>query len=466
MKGENIVDIVFVQIPLKGKKSSEPEEQFFYKKYWRKFSEIVDEDLPNLPIYDIKELPLWIAALGASLEKAGYSVQVLDLMGYNGSTIDYEGIEEEFRKVDSRIFAISPFTNNYSVAVEVSKIIKKIFGSGAVVILGGAHASYTYNICLQNESIDIVSKGEGDLIIPQIVKAVKEGKDLYHIPSISWKKDGKIIHNESNKDYISADELPLPAYHLIPQTFRGTIPYGRIYTSRGCAYNCAYCADTLYKRRKPIYQTIERTVKQAELMREYFGVNLIYVGDESFTYDEGYVREFASAMKERNFKWVSQTRADLVDEKILGIMKDGNCKLIKYGAETANQHLLDLIRKGIKVEQVTKSCEMAKDAGLGVLLYYMVGLPDESAETAEKTVAFAEDLFRRKLIDLVEYYITTPYPGTDLYQNPERYNLEIIGKTFDDWREDQPSVTNTRYLTNQQIFNIWKDGLRRFGNLI
>jgi radical SAM superfamily enzyme YgiQ (UPF0313 family) len=109
---------------------------------------------------------------------------------------------------------------------------------------------------------------------------------------------------------------------------------------------------------------------------------------------------------------------------------------------------------------------MAKDAGLSVLLYYMVGLPDESLETAERTVSFAEDLFKRKLIDLVEYYITTPYPGTDLYQNPQRYNLEIIGKTFDDWREDQPSVTNTRFLTNVQIFDLWKSGLKRFGELI
>lgn len=460
------MDIVFVQIPLKGKTSSDPEESFFYQKYWNKFSEIVEEDLPSLPIYDIKELPLWIAALGASVEKAGYSVQVVDLMGFNGPTIDYEGIENELRKVDSSIFALSPFTNNYSVAVEISKIIKKIFGKKSTVIFGGAHTSYTEDICLSNDSVDIVSKGEGDLILPRIMKAIFNNQDLYDIPSISWKKDGKIIHNESNKDYISADDLPLPAYHLIPQTFRGAIPYGRIYTSRGCAYNCAYCADTLYKRRKPIYQSIERSVKQAELMRKYFGVNLIYVGDESFTYNENYVREFAEAMKERNFKWVSQTRADLVNEKILGIMKDGNCKLIKYGAETANQHLLDLIRKGIKVEQVTKACEMAKDAGLSVLLYYMVGLPDESFETAEKTVSFAENLFKKKLIDLVEYYITTPYPGTDLYQNPQRYNLEIIGKTFDDWREDQPSVTNTRFLTNVQIFDLWKSGLKRFGELI
>ena len=124
-------------------------------------------------------------------------------MKFNGSIIDYNSIEDELRKVDSTIFALSPFTNNYSVAVEISKIIKKIFGKKATVIFGGAHTSYTEDICLSNESVDIVSKGEGDLILPRIMEALFSGKELYDIPSISWKKDGQIIHNESNKDYIT-----------------------------------------------------------------------------------------------------------------------------------------------------------------------------------------------------------------------------------------------------------------------
>lgn len=461
------MDITLIQMPLLSKEGMEPEEALFYEQYWRRFSKIVDRDVPKVPIYDVKEIPLWIAALGATLERADYSVDVLDLSKYNGHTIDMEAIRKELSSCRSRIFGLSPFTNSFSVCVKIAKMIKAEFGSDAVVLVGGPHVSNTDLICMQEGCFDAVVKGEGDLIIPQLVKAVKEGKDFSGIGGITWMQDGEIKVNPAIEGHSDPDDLPLPAYHLIPQTYRGNIPFGRLYTSRGCAFNCAYCADILWKRRKPIHSKLSRVIEQVELMRKFFDIDLIYVGDESFTFNPDFVRDFSVEMKQRGFKWISQTRTDLINEKTLQMMYDGNCKLIKYGAESANASLLKLIRKGITVDSIERACEMAKSVGLNVLLYWMVGLPDESRETAENTVKYAERLFDKNLIDLVEYYITTPYPGTDLFLHPERYHIDIEGGTdFDRWREDRPSVTHTRYLSNIEIFEIWKDGLARFSKCI
>ncbi|MBM7865557.1 radical SAM protein [Heliobacterium gestii] len=456
-------DIILVQVPLLAKEYSEPEELEFYDKYWGIFGRVVERDMFKVPIYDVKELPLWIAALGATLEQNDMDVRVLDLSPYGGVNVDYEAIRKELETCSSPVFALSSFTNNFSVCVKISKLIKDIFGESATVVVGGAHASNTAELCLMHGSIDIVCRGEGERAIPDIVKCIKNGKPISQVCGISWKKeDGGVVHNPAASTRILPDELPLPAYHLIPQTYRGIISFARIYTSRGCAYNCAYCADTLWSNRKPIHQTLERTLKQVEAMHNLFDIDLFYVGDESFTYNKSYVQDFGSEMIKRNFKWISQTRTDLITPEILNVMKESNCKLIKFGAESANQHLLNKIRKGITVESIRKACYMAKSAGLNVLLYWMVGLPDESRETAENTIQYAENLFNDKLIDLVEYYITTPYPGTDLYANPNKYNIEIIGKDFDEWREDRPSVTNTQYLSRDEIFQIWKQGLSRF----
>lgn len=456
-------DITLVQIPLLAKEFSEPEELEFYDKYWGVFGQLVDRNMSKVPIYDVKELPLWIAALGATLEQNDLDVGVLDLSKYGGVNIDYEAIRKELETCSSPVFGLSSFTNNFSVCVKISKLIKDVFGDSSTVVVGGVHSSNTADICLLHESIDIVTRGEGDYSIPNIVKCIKNGKPVSQIYSISWKReDGEIVHNPADPITIIADDLPLPAYHLIPQTYRGIISFARIYTSRGCAYNCAYCADTLWNNRKPIHQTLDRTIKQVEAMHNLFDIDLFYVGDESFTYNKSYVQDFGAEMVKRKFKWISQTRTDLITPEILNIMKESNCKLIKFGAESANQHLLNKIRKGITVESIRDACRMSKDAGLNVLLYWMVGLPDESSVTAENTIKYAESLFYDKLIDLVEYYITTPYPGTDLYANPQRYNIEIIGKNFDEWREDRPSVTNTQYLSRDEIFEIWKNGLLRF----
>ena len=459
-------DITLIQIPLLAKKYSEPEELKFYDKYWEKFSNIVDKEVKRLPIYDIKELPLWIATLGATLEYNNLSVNVLDLSKYSGENINYNLVREELMKCDSPVFGLSSFSNNFSVCVEISKIIKEIFGEKATVVVGGPHVSNTVELTLENKSIDIISRGEGDISLPLIVKNIKQGKNIKDIQGISWKDKDNIIHNNPSAAAIMPDTLPLPAYHLIPESYKYVIPFGRIYTSRGCPYNCAYCADTLWNKRNPLYQTLERTMKQIDMMHERFNTNLFYVGDESFTFNKEYVKAFGQEMKKRGFNWISQTRTDLINPELLSIMKENNCKLIKFGAESANQGLLDNIRKGITVESIKKACEMAREAGLNVLLYWMVGLPGESRETAENTIKYAENLFKENLIDLVEYYITTPYPGTDLYSNPDRYKIKIIENSFDKWREDRPSVTNTEFLTRDEIFAIWKQGLNRFSSCI
>ncbi len=460
-------DFTFIQLPLIAKPFIHKEESAFYDVYWDFFERRIGGKFVKAPIYDIKELPLWIAALGGTLEHEGLTADVLDLTSYSGCDIDYDAIARELSQVTSRVVGMSPFTNSFSVAVRVSRLVKKVLGRDVFVVLGGPHVSYTDRSCLEEEDIDIVVRGEGEFILPDLLRCLHDGGDLRGIPGISWKRDGEINVNPFSKEAIISDRLPMPAYHLIPNDiYRGQIPFARIYTSRGCTYNCAYCADTIWKGRKPLYQSMERTVTQAELLRKYFDIDLLYVGDESFTTNPSYVEEFGMEMRNRGFRWIAQTRCDLVTPRILRKMHEGNCRLIKYGAESANQELLDLIRKGIRVEQIRASCKMAKDAGLNVLLYWMVGLPGESRDTAYRTIAYAEKLLEEGLADIVEYYITTPYPGTDLYHNFERYHLTIIGENFDSWREDQPSVTRTEYLDEQEIFEIWKDGLSRFSTMM
>jgi radical SAM superfamily enzyme YgiQ (UPF0313 family) len=457
-----MVDVTLIQTPVLNKALMEPEESEFYTEYWMQFGRMVDQKMPKVGVYDITELPLWIAALGAAAEANDISVKVLDLSEYTGPVIDWVAIERRLEGCDSRIFCMNPFTNSVSVGSKLALLIKRKFGTNAVVMMGGPHVSSVDERTLGDPNIDIVVRGEGDLSFPLVVAAIKADRSLGNIEGVSWKDNGKVVRNPSPTSRVELDAVPFPAYHLIPDTYRNRLTFSRIYTSKGCAFNCAYCADVLWVKRKPKHQSIERSVRQVEAMRTLFGANLVYVGDETFTYNPDHLREFGEEMKHRGFKWIAQTRADRVDPSMLRHMANNNCRLIKYGAESSSQHLLDKIRKGITIEQLKRACAIAKEAGLNVLNYYMLGLPDESRETAFQTIDFIENLLDTQQIDLLEYYMTCPYPGTDLFHNPGRYDIELISDDFDRFREDQPGVLKTRYLSPNELFEIWKVGLRRF----
>ncbi len=171
-------------------------------------------------------------------------------------------------------------------------------------------------------------------------------------------------------------------------------------------------------------------------------------------------------MNASGLQWICQTRVDCITASLIKKMANGNCRMIKFGAESSNQFIINNIRKGIRVDQISESCRMVKDANLNSFTYWLVGLPGETEETANNTISYIENLFNNKLCDLLEWFICVPYPGTDLYENPDKYKIKIHNLPWSKWREDSPSVVSTENLPSTEIYNLWIKGLNRYVDLL
>jgi anaerobic magnesium-protoporphyrin IX monomethyl ester cyclase len=216
------------------------------------------------------------------------------------------------------------------------------------------------------------------------------------------------------------DSLPFPAYHLLPRRkYKPHPPHGlaspfaAIVTSRGCPYRCAYCSKPVFGS-KFRAQSPARVVEEVTYLKEKFGVKEIAFYDDIFTLDKKRAHDIAEATIQKGIKifWTCEARVNLVDRELLYHMKQAGCYAIAYGIESASPDILKTLKKDITLEQVEAAVRISREVGLQTIGYLMLGSPGETPDTIRQTIDFA----RKLKLDFAQFSVTTPYPGTELYE--------------------------------------------------
>ena len=358
--------------------------------------------------------PLGLASIAAILERESYQVKILDA---NALQLSESEIAREIDGVDIiGITAMTPFINS---AIKVVKKIKRE-KPDSTIIVGGAHVTVLPEETLSDvPEIDVIVRGEAEATVIELYKALKGGDSLQNVRGITYRDKGKVKSTPTRPPIVDMDSLPFPAYHLLPlQKYRLHPPHGRrlpvmaVLTSRGCPYNCIFCSKPIFGRRFRS-QSPQRIVSEIEYLVEKFKVKEISFYDDIFTLDKKQIAKLAKEFNKHKLSihWKCETRVDLVTEELLKTMKEAGCYMIAYGIESGNQNILNNLRKKITIEQVKKAVRMTHDAGIQSIGYFMLGSPGETPATIRQTIDFAKHL----PLDFAQFSITTPYPGTDLY---------------------------------------------------
>ncbi len=472
-KHEKGADVAIVQMPLPiYEKELTPQERNMHTAYWNKLTELVPNKYfsPDRPILNFIELGLGLPTLSGQIKSTGHSTGLVDLMDFSGPSPDFEAIKEVIWEAgQSRVFMLSPMTCGYEIFSDMVKAIKELYPS-SLVVAGGPHVSKLPKQTLEEvPGLDIVATDQ-KFTTQDLIRAIFHGNSLESVDGIFYRQNGNVVQSRPlnvgvKLEQSKWEETPLDL-DILPSRYSES-SWGRIYTALGCAYNCAYCADILHKKKKPKVYDLDDVMAQVDVLREKFGVGLFYIGDETFTYDPEHAREFAERMGQRKDSyWIAQTRADCVDMETLETLAANNCIMLKIGAESGSDELLKLMRKGITRDHVINATRMGKDAGLNVFTYWMTGLPEETPETIQRSMDMQRYLFESGTCDLAEDVIFVPYPGTEIYHNPEKFNVRIEMKPWSQWREDMPSVTNTRMMTSGQIYDAWLYKINHLAELI
>lgn len=400
--------------------------------------------------------PLGLALAASLLEKNNIPVSILDLQV---EPLDAEQLETKIKEINPQIIGVSSSTPVIKEAFKIAEIAKKALPE-AKIVLGGIHATVMPQECIENKNIDIITRGESEYTFLELCTL----NDLSKIDGITYKTNGLTITNKDREPVKYLDELPFPAYHLLPmQKYKpalGTykrLPAMIMLTSRGCPGRCTFCYSGI-KEKNIRTRSEENVIAEIKFLKEKYGIKEINFYDDVFTlFRNKVVRLCKIIIAERlDITWSCMTRVNLIDKELLSIMKKAGCHSICYGIESADETILKNIQKFIDLNKAREVIKMTKEAGIEVRISLMFGNPGETEETMEKTIQFALETDP----DVVLFNIATAYPGTAMYEEAKTKGYLVQR----DWGEyDLVNYTiQLPGLSGEKIKEYYKMAYRRF----
>jgi anaerobic magnesium-protoporphyrin IX monomethyl ester cyclase len=407
--------------------------------------------------------PLGLMYLAAYLEKnTNYDIAILDCP-IEG--LDYDQLEKRLEQEKPEVIGITTMTFTLLDVIKTVQIIKRI-NPKIKVILGGPHIHIYPEETIKIEGVDYLVLGEGERPLKDLLENLGNTEKLYEIKGIVFKDGGKIINTGPREAIKDLDELPFPARHLTPYKKYGSMiargfPVTTMFTSRGCPYKCLFC-DRPHLGKAFRGRSANNVVDEIEECQK-MGIKEIFIYDDTFGVDRQRVLDICDEILKRKLEiaWDVRNRVNVVDEEILQKMKEAGCSRIHYGVEAGTQKILDVLRKGITLDQARKAFALTKKVSIQTLAYFMIGSPTETRKDILETIKFMKKLNP----DYVHIGITTPFPATDLY----RLGLEEKVLPCDYWKKfaENPSSDFVPFvwekeLSREELFYLLKKAYRSF----
>lgn len=409
--------------------------------------------------YPSGDIPLGIAYLASYLKQKGIDVFVIDTT-FNPN---FEYVVEQLRNIKPDIVGIYMGSLMYNDALKVAKIAKE---TGSNVIVGGPHPTILPETVINNQYVDAICLGEGELTLEEYITNISEGKSLKGVKGVWFKENGRIVKNVPREPFSDLDELSFLSLDFFDietyiknwvqlDSYNPNLRGISLIVSRGCPFSCSYCQPTLRKIFGPKVRirSAKKIVEELKLLKKKYKLNAFYFQDDTLTVFKEWIREFCELMIEENvnMKWACNTRADTTDREMLKLMKKAGLVKVKVGVEAASDRVRnDIYKKGVTLNQINNFIDVAKKEKLQITGFFMLGAPSETEEEIKKTVNFAV----HSRLDEANFSITTPLPETTLYSMVEN-RMGTLPTNFEEY--DYYRVTGLRISeVDEQKLNRYK----------
>ena len=374
----------------------------------------------------------------STLLKMGYEVNFTDFQTEMKSEQDMLTALEDFRP-DALLISITNSTINNDLEL-IDKVREK-WPSLVLVVKGSLFWDAPGDVIsqLNLDNVDYLIGGEIEFSAANLFKKHFENRldDLDTVPSIAYRQNGEWIKTRFGDFEKDFDDLPHPARHLINNQLYVRPDTGEaqatIVTSRGCPAACTYCLTPIISGKKTRFRSPESILKELRECYFDFGIKNFFFKSDTFTIDKVWVESVCNKINESELKgkihWVANSRVRPLADGTLKLMKDAGCWLIAFGFESGSDTSLKLMRKGVKSIDNLRAARLAKEAGLKIYGFFLVGLPWEEHVhlTDTKKHIFEIDA------DFIELHIAVPYYGTELFNQAKKANVldkTVIGKDY------------------------------------
>lgn len=384
--------------------------------------------------------PLGTIYAAAIMREAGYQVLLFDTALIDSPETIMRVIENE--KPDYLVIYDDGFnyltkmclTNMREAAFRMAEIGKE---NNLKVIASSSDAADHYEKYIDH-GVDFVVIGEGEITLKELIKLLdKRETEFSNIDGLAYKFNDEIVRTPARQIVKELDIFPQPAWDLVD------IPsYKKIWmenhgyfslniaTTRGCPFNCNWCAKPIYGNRYNS-RSPQKVIQEIKFLQKHYGVNYFWICDDIFGLKPGWVQEFRDQVNKTGlkFKYKIQSRVDLLlQEDTIEALADSGAETVWVGAESGSQKVLDAMDKGTTVKQIYEATHLLKENGIRSAFFLQFGYPGEAKADIEKTINMVLDLMPEEIGISVSY----PLPGTKFYDSVKEQLKEKANWTDSD----------------------------------
>ncbi|MEX1276777.1 MAG: radical SAM protein [Bacteroidota bacterium] len=391
-----------------------------------------------------RRIPLSVLTIGVGLE-GKHDYEIVD---ENFDPEIEKTLEMMIRTRNARYLGMTVMPGPQLVAaVRISRHLKKLFPR-LVVIWGGTFPSIHTDTVLQADYVDLVVLGQGEIILPEVLDALKHQAPLEGVKGIAFKRHGQVFRTPQ-REWTHPETTPRLPYHKIDvlrylqRTYLGnrTSAY---HSSLGCPFKCGFCSVVTLFGGRWLAQSAERVAREVEYLHATYGIDSLEFYDDNFFTSERRVEEFAERIERLNIAWWGEGRSDTLhqySDATLRKMRNAGCKMIFTGAETSSQEKLDLMNKGgtQSAEVILEFARRIREFDIIPEFSFVFGTPsDDVGGDIERDIQFIKKIKAVNPKSEIIFYVYAPVlvPGAKLFAESQKHGFRYP-QTLEEWTEPQ-----------------------------
>jgi len=328
-------------------------------------------------VFGLKAPPLGLAYIASYLEERGFKPEIIDMSVCDMST---EEMRNRLERLSPNIVGVYCSITRVRQSLDIAKIGKSL---GATIVFGGPHATANYETIIKNDNVDIIVLGEGEEKFARLAELIESRHSLADIRGIAFKDKGKIEITPIASLIPDLDELPFPAFHLLPmESYRicGNISIATLASSRGCSRNCRYCLvpkmyQSIWRGKSPV-----KVVDEMESIYSHYKPALLLFFDECFTEDLKRLEKITEEIHKRNLeiKWASMSTGIDISKELMIKMRKSGCLALFFGIDCGVISSASSPIKTMNIDIISQTFVNAHQAGLFPIANAVFGFPGET----------------------------------------------------------------------------------------
>lgn len=373
---------------------------------------------------------LSISILSAIAKNNGYKTS----LAYNASLFDdrwnlqskilgsfFDEGKEVLAKIkleNPDVLAFSPLTSTYQWSLSIAKKAKKD-NPDLKIIFGGVHVSAVPDLVIEENFIDFVVVGEGEVALIKILENLEQDKEnSIEIPNTIYRgENGQLVRGPLISFCKDLDSLPFYDQEIWKDYFN----LNELYTttvSRGCPNKCTYCFNSFFSKIPENnkgylrFRSVEDVIEELLKVKENYNISYIDFVDDAFTADKNWLKKFLQAYRENiDLPFQCLTDSKYIDKDIGNWLKKSRCEWVQVGVQSVDaDYKKNELKRYETVDQITSAIKVLKENNIKIKLDHMLGLPDEPIEAQRD----AFKVYKKNTPERIQTFWTTYLPGTEM----------------------------------------------------